>query len=57
MNRALELVKVDFYNLRSSKFKETLAENSLPWLITFCGEGGGMKNCLQIVYSFLINSF
>ncbi|KAK3756722.1 hypothetical protein RRG08_018446 [Elysia crispata] len=60
VNRALELVKVDFYNLRSSKFKETLAENSLPWLITFCGEGGdclGKKTCVKVaaMLSELVN--
>ncbi|GFO05576.1 Dnaj homolog subfamily c member 10-like [Plakobranchus ocellatus] len=40
VNRALEYVEVDFYQLKSSNFKSSMSESSLPWLISFCGDGG-----------------
>lgn len=41
---ALKHTKVTVYDIWTGNFDDTVtnSENDLPWLITFCGDGGGM---------------
>ncbi|BFZ21852.1 hypothetical protein BsWGS_24891 [Bradybaena similaris] len=46
VDRALQNVKADYHRIRAGNFKTLVEENenSLPWLITFCGDDG---DCLE----------
>ena len=57
MNYALRQVKTGFIELWAGNFKDYMSDdNDKPWLVTFCGDGGGELSTL-IIRGFLINSF
>ncbi|XP_059164242.1 dnaJ homolog subfamily C member 10-like [Physella acuta] len=62
VQEALQRVNAKFYTLRSSNFQTLVGtqSNGLPWLITFCGDGGDCleeKTCIKLaaMLSDLVN--